>query len=72
VQLWACNGGTNQSWNINFLPRIYNDGSTDGETLDAVASGDGTNGDQIQLWTWHSGTDQEWTDYVEPGQARRG
>jgi alpha-L-fucosidase len=57
AQLWDCNGGTNQQWNVNANGTIA--GVHSGLCLDA--SGYGTaNGTLIHLWSCHGGTNQQW------------
>ena len=58
VVIWACNGGSNQQWNINANGTIT--GVQSGLCLDANAAGT-ANGTRIILWSCHGGTNQQWT-----------
>ncbi|GAA4491344.1 RICIN domain-containing protein [Actinoallomurus oryzae] len=58
VELWDCNGQSNQQWNVNA------DGTVVGvqSGLCLAAGGAGTaNGTRIVLWTCNGGSDQKWT-----------
>lgn len=55
VQLWDCNGGTNQKWlpipvNSNVKNRVILENAADGKCLDADANGLNNNGTRMQLW----------------------
>jgi Ricin-type beta-trefoil lectin domain len=70
VQLWQCNGGAQQLWEAADCSggqpatcEIVN--SAHGLCLDAVAGGDGTNGDKVQLWQCNGGAQQLWFFAVE-------
>jgi hypothetical protein len=57
VELWDCNGGTNQVWNLqNSI--LVNPAS--GKCLDdpGFNSADGT---QLDIWTCDGGANQKWT-----------
>ncbi|HEV2373980.1 MAG TPA: ricin-type beta-trefoil lectin domain protein [Streptosporangiaceae bacterium] len=55
VEMWDCNGGTNQQWTIE------TDGTIQvfGKCLDIVG-GDTANGTLVDLWTCNGGTNQQW------------
>lgn len=61
VQLWTCNGGTNQQWRTN--PDGTITGVQSGLCLD-VTGGDkpagNVNGTQVELWTCNGGANQQW------------
>ena len=58
VILWACNGQTNQQWNLNSNGTIT--GVQSGLCLDVTgaATADGT---LVDLWTCNGQTNQQWT-----------
>jgi hypothetical protein len=58
LQLWDCNGQTNQQWNINSNGTIA--GVQSGLCLDASGAAT-TNGTKIQLWACSGGTNQQWS-----------
>jgi pectinesterase len=58
VDVWSCNGGTNQQWRINADGSIT--GVQSGLCLDASAKGT-VNGTAIELWTCNGGSNQKWT-----------
>jgi hypothetical protein len=58
VVIWACNGGTNQQWNVNANGTIT--GVQSGLCLDANGAGT-ANGTKIILWSCTGGTNQRWT-----------
>jgi Ricin-type beta-trefoil lectin domain len=59
VDLWGCNGGSNQFWyQPNGTNEIIN--GAHNLCLDAVRSGDGTDGDNVQLWSCNGGSNQQW------------
>ena len=58
VDIWTCDGGSNQKWNLNADGTIT--GTQSGLCLDA--SGAGTaNGTLLELWTCTGGSNQQWT-----------
>jgi hypothetical protein len=57
VDIYTCNGGSNQLWQAHPDGSITNDES--GLCLDV--SGQGTaNGTKVDLWTCNGGTNQQW------------
>ena len=58
VQIWDCNGGTNQRWTLNTNGTISN--AQSGLCLD-VNNGATANGTAVILWSCHGGTNQRWT-----------
>jgi arabinan endo-1,5-alpha-L-arabinosidase len=58
VDIWNCNGGTNQQWRINGDGTIT--GVQSGLCLD-VTSRSTANGAAIELWTCNGGSNQKWT-----------
>jgi len=58
VELWTCNGGTNQQWTAGANSSLVGTGS--GKCLDdpKKSTVDGT---QQQIWTCNGGTNQVWT-----------
>ncbi|HEY1154815.1 MAG TPA: ricin-type beta-trefoil lectin domain protein, partial [Arthrobacter sp.] len=58
VELWDCNGGSNQQWTINSDGTIKSVQS--GLCLDATGNGTG-NGTLLELWTCTGGGNQKWT-----------
>lgn len=65
VQLWSCNGGTQQHWNFNENVGSYGTvtNAASGKCLDATndaSHNPGTNGDPVQLWTCNGGAQQQW------------
>jgi Ricin-type beta-trefoil lectin domain len=67
VQLWRCNGGSNQLWQMwgevggEFALR----NAAHGLCLDAVRQRDGRDGDNVQLWGCNGGSNQAWS--FQPG-----
>ena len=58
MQLWDCNGGTNQQWNVNANGTIS--GVASGLCLDV--NGNATaNGTTVILWTCTAAANQRWT-----------
>ena len=57
VQLWTCNGGSQQRWFLNGTE--LQNGANRHLCLDATSQHIG-NGDQIQLWTCNGGSQQQW------------
>ncbi|GAB7188471.1 hypothetical protein ATKI12_8302 [Kitasatospora sp. Ki12] len=61
VQLWDCNGWTNQNWtiwtdgNIDYIQSNYS-----GRYLDADLNTIGANGTKVQLWDFNGWTNQRW------------
>ena len=58
VQIWPCNGGTNQQWNINSNGTIT--GVQSGLCLD-VTGASTADGAAVELWTCNGGSNQQWT-----------
>jgi alpha-galactosidase len=58
VQLWDCNGGTNQQWTLQTNGTIRNNQS--GLCLD-VNNNQTANGTLTLLWTCTGATNQQWT-----------
>ena len=61
VDLWACNGGSNQQWSSVATYEWAN--GAHGLCLSAVASGDGSNGDNVELLTCSLGFNQDWVHF---------
>ena len=57
VELWDCNGGSNQTWTSTAAGelRVYG-----GQCLDANAAGT-TSGTKVIIWTCNGGSNQKWT-----------
>ncbi|MBM9502998.1 ricin-type beta-trefoil lectin domain protein [Actinacidiphila acididurans] len=57
VELWDCNGGTNQQWTSTSAGelRVYG-----GDCLDAAGQGT-TAGTKVDIWTCDGGANQKWT-----------
>jgi hypothetical protein len=57
VELWDCNGGTNQQWTYTSAGelRVYG-----GDCLDAAANGTGA-GTKVDIWPCNGGGNQKWT-----------
>src|SRR5580658_6382818 len=61
VQLWVCNGGTNQDWYFGPGEILMN--GTGGLCLDAEADAHGNpddDGDRVQLWSCNGHSNQNW------------
>ena len=58
VELYDCNGGTNQQWNVNADGTIT--GAQSGLCLD-VSGATNPNGSILELWTCNGGANQRWT-----------
>ncbi|MCQ4040810.1 RICIN domain-containing protein [Streptantibioticus rubrisoli] len=58
VQLWACNGWTNQTWAWHGSTLTNNDR---GECLDGDTNTIPANGAKVQLWACNGWTNQNWT-----------
>ncbi|MCC9307221.1 ricin-type beta-trefoil lectin domain protein [Kitasatospora sp. RB6PN24] len=58
VQLWACNGWTNQTWLWNGSTLRNSDR---GECLDGDTNTIGNNGAKVQLWACNGWPNQSWT-----------
>jgi hypothetical protein len=63
VDVWSCNGGSNQRWNlINISGNIYELAPQNAPGLRLDVWGAGTaNGTQIDVWTANGGSNQRWT-----------
>ncbi len=57
VQLWDCNGGTNQQWTATSAGELRVFG---GDCLDASGQGTGP-GTKVDIWTCDGGANQQWT-----------
>jgi hypothetical protein len=57
TQIWDCNGGTNQQWNVNSNGTIT--GVQSGLCLD-VTGASTANGAKVELWTCAGGSNQQW------------
>jgi hypothetical protein len=57
VEIWDCNGGTNQQWTVNANGTII--GVQSGLCLDVTGSST-TNGAKIELWNCTGGSNQQW------------
>jgi hypothetical protein len=57
VEIWTCNGGTNQQWRLNSDGSVV--GVESGLCLDVNAYGT-ANGSIVQLWTCTGATNQKW------------
>jgi Ricin-type beta-trefoil lectin domain len=58
VDIYTCNGGTNQQWTVNSNGTITNNRS--GLCLDVANQGT-ANGSDVDLWTCNGGANQKWT-----------
>jgi hypothetical protein len=58
VDIWDCNGGTNQQWTLNSNGTITGVGS--GLCLDVTGAGT-ANGTLVDIWTCNGGSNQHWT-----------
>jgi Ricin-type beta-trefoil lectin domain len=58
VELWTCNGGTNQQWTVGANSSLVGTGS--GKCLDDPGSSL-TDGTQQEIWTCNGGANQKWT-----------
>jgi hypothetical protein len=58
VQIWDCNGGANQRWNLNADGTISN--AQTGLCLDADNNGT-ANGTAVIVWSCHNGANQRWS-----------
>ncbi|MGA5818097.1 RICIN domain-containing protein [Kitasatospora sp. NPDC094028] len=58
VQLWACNGWSNQTWLWNGSTLRNSD---QGECLDGDTNTIGNNGAKVQLWACNGWSNQSWT-----------
>jgi hypothetical protein len=73
VQVWTCDGGTNQRWNFNENNGSYGTVTNDDGGLCLDAQSDATHspgdtGDRVQLWKCNGGAQQEW----RPGTLSNG
>ena len=57
VEIWSCNGGTNQQWRLNADGTVV--GVESGLCLDVTGQGT-ANGTAVQLWTCTGGSNQRW------------
>ena len=58
VELWTCNGGTNQQWTAGANSSLVGTGSA--KCLDDPGNST-TNGTQQQIWTCNGGANQRWS-----------
>jgi hypothetical protein len=58
IQIWPCNNGTNQGWNVNANGTIT--GVRSGLCLD-VTGASTADGADLQLFTCNGGSKQQWT-----------
>jgi alpha-galactosidase len=58
VQIWACNGGSNQEWTFNSNGTVT--GVQSGLCLDVTAAAT-ADGGVLELWTCNGGSNQQWT-----------
>ena len=58
VELWTCNGGTNQQWSTGANSSLVGAGS--GKCLDDTKSST-VDGTRQEIWTCNGGTNQTWT-----------
>ncbi len=58
VEIWSCNGGANQQWQLNANGTITSVQS--GLCLD-VAGASTANGALVELWTCNGQSNQQWT-----------
>ncbi|WTI42978.1 ricin-type beta-trefoil lectin domain protein [Streptomyces sp. NBC_00589] len=58
VDIWTCNGDSNQKWTIEADGTIT--GVQSGLCLDATGAGT-ANGTLLELWTCTGGSNQKWT-----------
>ena len=56
VELWDCNGGTNQNWTLTSSNQLQ----VLGKCLDVAGQGT-TSGSKVQLWDCNGQTNQQWT-----------
>ncbi|MEU6539584.1 RICIN domain-containing protein [Streptomyces sp. NPDC047000] len=60
VQLWACNGRTNQTW-LWYGPTLTN--ADRGQCLDGDSNTIPNNGAKVQLWACNGWRNQDWTTH---------
>jgi hypothetical protein len=65
VQVWECNGWTNQQWSYYSDGTIVN--SYDGRCLDADISSPIHNGTVVQVWACNGQSNQRWTLFTNTG-----
>jgi len=58
VDIWTCNGGANQEWNVNCNGTITS--AQSGLCLD-VTGASTANGALVELWTCNGQSNQQWT-----------
>ncbi|MFJ4090521.1 RICIN domain-containing protein [Kitasatospora sp. NPDC089913] len=59
VQVWGCNGSTQQEW-ISWSDYSIESVRFPGMCLDADTNGNGGNGTRVQLWQCNGATQQKW------------
>jgi hypothetical protein len=57
VELWTCNGGTNQQWTVGANSSLVGTGSA--KCLDDTGNST-VDGTQQEIWTCNGGTNQVW------------
>ena len=58
VEIWDCNGGTNQQWTLNSDGTLR--GTQSGLCLHVTGAATGNN-TPVELWSCTGGTNQQWT-----------
>ncbi|GAA3867525.1 hypothetical protein GCM10022243_36610 [Saccharothrix violaceirubra] len=71
VQLWDCNGTSQQSWELRSVGNGYYTIHIrwSGKCLDADAN-NGGNGTKVQIWDCNGSAQQRWYKYGESGTSR--
>ena len=70
IQLWSCNGDSQQKWNFNENVGSYGT-ITNGyaglclDARDDATYNPGTDGDPVQLWSCNGGSQQQWEPVYE-------
>ena len=57
LEIWDCNGGANQQWNLNSDGTVV--GRESGLCLDATGAGT-ANGTTVEIWTCNGQSNQKW------------
>ncbi|MEU6093245.1 RICIN domain-containing protein [Streptomyces sp. NPDC047079] len=71
VQIYTCNGGAAQQWQIFGYPHGYALFNVNAQKCLDVQSGNATNGTKIQIWTCNNTTAQQWKFDVRAGSELR-
>jgi hypothetical protein len=58
VEIWTCNGGTNQQWRVNTDGTVV--AVESGLCLDVTGAATG-NGSAVEVWTCNGAANQRWT-----------